>query len=454
MKIKHILTMAALVATLPISAIDYTTAGNGTTYNLQTLATISGSGVTTEGNTFVVSGTCTIADGDHFSIDSGATIAFDNDAAILIKGTADLQATQPTVLTRHGEATTCVGIEIEDATNVTEVKNLTFEYVGLRASVTKGMNVSDCHFIRHNGTASSALMLGNNGASFHISDCTFDHCQKAAIGGAANYSCPLVIDNCTFTQNSQANGNVPQLNLTAATNVAISNCTVTGDPTLTMVGGIAIANWFGTPGMSASIEGCTITDNRYGITTMGILDITIADNQIINNRYEVNPNNGGSGISLYDPYYKQTAIITGNHIEGNLWGITVIGCGNVNLGKTEVDSTDPDYNPGRNVFANNGNDNIPYDLYNNSSNTVYAQGNLWGVTTQDKEAIEGVIYHKNDNPALGEVIFMPAADPAGISKPDAISNQEGTAYNLNGVRLHTRDLPHGLYIINGKKVIK
>jgi len=47
-----------------------------------------------------------------------------------------------------------------------------------------------------------------------------------------------------------------------------------------------------------------------------------------------------------------------------------------------------------------------YDLYNNSPNTIYAQGNTWNVTIQDSISIEEVIYHKNDDPTLGEVIYM------------------------------------------------
>ncbi len=105
--------------------------------------------------------------------------------------------------------------------------------------------------------------------------------------------------------------------------------------------------------------------------------------------------------------------MSGNHIEGHLWGITNIG--NVsdgtgpelNLGNlTEGD----DYNPGGNVFINNGNGGVLYDLYNNSPLTVYAQGNTWNVEVQDEESIEKVIFHKKDNASLGEVIFMPPAE--------------------------------------------
>ena len=230
-----------------------------------------------------------------------------------------------------------------------------------------------------------------------------------------------------------------------------------GDSTLNMVGGIAVANWFGTAGINVSIEDCEISDNRYGITTMGVMDVVIKNNQIVNNKFESNPNNGGSGISLYDPYYKQNAVITGNRIERSLWGITVIGCSEVNLGKTTVDADASDYNPGGNVFIDNGNNGTLYDIYNNSSNTVYAQGNFWNVASQDSVSIETVVYHKNDNPTLGEVIYMPAGDVQGVRDVPSVGNGRAKMYNLQGMPVDEKmAAPQQKQIIisNGRKEVR
>lgn len=135
-------------------------------------------------------------------------------------------------------------------------------------------------------------------------------------------------------------------------------------------------------------------------------------------------------------------MITGNHIEGNLWGVTVIGGKNINLGKTE-DKDAEDYNPGMNVFLNNSNSGSAYDLYNNSTKTVYAQGNYWkSVDKQDRESIETVIFHKNDDQRLGEVIFMPAlnedpADIGGIAATGKIGKV--SVYSLNGIKIAETD---------------
>ena len=453
MKKTFLLALAMLSLVCNLQANDYSTPGDGKAYSFETLAGIAESGVSITDGTYVVNGTVTIALGDEFVIDNGATVLFADAAELVIKGKADLRAATPTLLGRLGESTSCYGLNIQSE-EVTEVSNLTFEYVGLRGGTTAGMNVSDCKFLNHNGTASGALFLGGNGASFKVENCEFENCQKAAIGGAANFFCPLLVENCTFKMNSQANGNVPQLNLTASEDITIRNCVVEGDSTLTMVGGIGIANWFGSEGMNICIEGCEITNNRYGITTMGIMDVVIKNNVISNNKFEVNPNNGGSGISLYDPYYKQKAVISGNIIEKSLWGITVIGCSDVNLGKTEVDADASDYNPGGNVFRDNGNNGVLYDIYNNSANTVYAQGNIWNVSTQDAEHIETVIYHKTDDPSLGEVIFMPAGDPQGVSPIRPDYDFQTKVYNLQGIRVTHPGTKKGIYIVNGKKVMR
>ena len=43
------------------------------------------------------------------------------------------------------------------------------------------------------------------------------------------------------------------------------------------------------------ISGNTIRDHRYGINIYGPLKVVVKDNVLVDNRYEVNPMNGGSG---------------------------------------------------------------------------------------------------------------------------------------------------------------
>lgn len=452
---KALLSLGLLLTCMNAIAIDFTTSGEGNTYNLEKLSLIERSGVSKNGDQYVIDGTITIAGTDSFKIDEGVIVEFCDGAELILQGPADLRAMNSrTRLTRHDDISYCYGINVQSPAMI-EVANLDFEYVGLRGNTSVGMNVRNCSFTRHNGNASGALFLGGSGAVFQVEGCHFELCQKAAIGGAANYFCPVTINNCSFVKNSQANGNIPQLNLTSASDITISNCTVEGDSTLNMVGGIAISNFYGYDGQHVKISGCTICDNRYGITTLGVMDVRITDNMIINNHFETNPNNGGSGISLYDPYMKQRAYIAGNHIEKNLWGITVIGCGYVDLGTLTAWDADADYSPGNNVFKDNGFEGALYDLYNNSTNPIFAQGNIWNVDIQDEEHIEEVIFHKHDNEALGEVFFMPAGNPEGIVSPQRHQQSDGTIYHITGQKARANGaLPHGIYIINGKKVVK
>ena len=134
-----------------------------------------------------------------------------------------------------------------------------------------------------------------------------------------------------------------------------------------------------------------------------------------------------------------------------------VACKDVNLGCLEEGEN---YNPGGNVFIDNGNNGELYDLYNNSTLTVYAQNNTWNVSEQTEEQIESVIFHKHDNPKLGEVIFMPAANTTGIDFVQRSTNNVQRIYDLQGRKINSQfsilnsQLKKGLYIVNGKKVVR
>ena len=201
------------------------------------------------------------------------------------------------------------------------------------------------------------------------------------------------------------------------------------------------------------VENNYIADNRYGITTIGPVDAIIRYNTMIDNHYETNPNNGGSCISVYDSYSESNIYIEGNWMEGGFWGITIVtGAPNVNVGKVE-DPEAEDYNPGNNIFVNNGFDGALYDLYNNGTGTVYAQGNTWNVAEQTEENIEEVIYHQVDDPSKGLVIFMPAHQegPTAIEEISAAQG-DNLYYNLMGVPSAAPTAP-GIYIHNGNKIL-
>ncbi len=454
--------MPLLACCLQLNAEGVKTAGDGTTYNLEKLSAMENTGVekwVDDDNgevTYMLLANDTIAAGDRFVMDDGVIVMFDDEVTLVIEGEADFQlekgSTFDSAFDDAGYVSP-VGIKIGNEVSQTVVENCHFNFVGLRCTSSKGMKVRHSAFYNNNtAIGQAALTLGSSTAPFTIEDCTFAYNRKAAIAGAANFYNPLHIRNCTFIANGQANGNTPQLNLTVADSVVIEGCAIEGDTTLTMVGGIGVSNFSAVGGSKVVVRNCHIRNNRYGIGTVGPVNVVIENNTMTNNHYETNAMNGGSGISLYDPYMQTVARICGNHIEGSLWGITVIGCNDVNIGRTDVDQDDEHYNPGLNTFVNNGNGGQLYDLYNNSTITVYAQGNRWNVSEQTEEMIESVVFHQNDDSKLGKVIFMPAASPSGIASTQDDRRGANSVYNLYGQPVRTAQ--HGIYIVNGRKVVR
>ena len=119
--------------------------------------------------------------------------------------------------------------------------------------------------------------------------------------------------------------------------------------------------------------------------------------------------NGGSGISIYGMDGNNKAVLRGNIITGNLWGITAINAFDIDLG------TEDDW--GNNQIHDNGNGGIIYDLYNNSTCDIMAVGNDWG--TSNSQVIEEHIVHQNDDPSLGLVTFVPFIDVDGMNEVSA-----------------------------------
>ena len=461
---KKLITSLLLTVLCTTAFAQFTTAGDGKTYSIQELAGIGGTGIVAwelSGNvppTYQLSQNITIANGDKFVMDDGICLLFERNVTLTIQGEADFNlangSTFESAYDNSGTLSASVRIEGNTTTNFNKCE---FYCVGLELMTEGATNVSNCTFTYHSGSSAAALFFISAGAASTIENCQFEACAKAAIGSAANASQPMTIKNCTFKMNSTANNNIPQINITAANPLVIEGCTIEGNPDNNMVGGIGISNFAGYDA-DITISDCGIAENRYGIGIVGsAANIRIKDCTLIDNRYEKNPMNGGSGISLYDPYQQTKAILSGNHIEGSLWGVTIIGCKDVNLGCLEEGEN---YNPGGNVFKDNGNNGELYDLYNNSTLTVYAQNNTWNVSEQTEEQIESVIFHKYDNAQLGEVIFMPAANTTGIDFVQRSTNNVQRIYDLQGRKINSQfsilnsQLKKGLYIVNGKKVVR
>lgn len=469
---KLVLLISTALLSLPVFAADYQTAGDGTAYTLESLSKIEASGVKKDGTTYTMLNNVTIAAGDEFTLEGGATVKMGDDVTLQIEGKGNFDLAEPTLVTRNLETDKPAGIYFfnSDTKDAVVFRNLNFEYAGLAEWATTSVTIDKCSFKYNNGVLKStgALSLGNNGATYTVTNCEFIDNEVGGIvssatmtGGASG----LVLDNCKFENNLTATKRMnSQVNVVVAGElpVEIRNCTVIGSQSK-FVGGISIMHAMPTEGANkVVIENNEIRDNCYGIAIYGGMDATVKNNRIISNKYASTPMEGGSGITINNYTGKPNMVVTGNHIEDNLWGVTVIGGENINFGKVDDESA-ADYNPGGNVFVNNGNTLngaagwtdggkfFPYDLCNNTSGqneiTVYAQGNTWSVDEQTAEKIETVIFHKTDNQSLGEVIYMPEGE-GGVESVAA-----GLEAYFNGKQLVvSADANVEVYNLSGAKV--
>ena len=450
-----------LMAAVAVGAMadEFVTDGTGNVYTFNSLSQIEGTGVTLQDDgSYLVSADFTIAEGDVLQLLNNDVIKMADGVRITLDGDADFTPADTAVVTRDAEGSKPKGFWMMGENGNANMKNVTFEYVGVVfGGLNSSLHADNCTFTLHNGKSSSSGALSFNASCGGniVENCYFIENTLNAIGNGASNPVGIIIRDCIFWHNTTDNRNKPQINLTCAGDydVYITGNAVIGGQ-FTMSGGIGVSNMMGMGHTGkVYIEDNYIADNRYGITTIGSMDAIIKNNTMIDNCYETNPNNGGSCVSIYDSSSSSNIYMEGNWMEGGLWGITVpSGAPNINLGKVE-DPEAEDYNPGNNTFVNNGNGGVLYDLFNNGTGTIWAQGNTWNVDEQTEEKIEEVIYHQVDDPSKGLVIFMPAHQdgPSSVEEIEAAQQTDGLYYNLMGLPVSAPVA--GIYIHNGKKIL-
>ena len=450
------LVLAAVAA--GAMADDFVTDGTGNVYTFNALSQIEGTGVTLlDDGSYLVSADFTIAEGDVLQLQNNDVIKMADGVRITLDGDADFAPADTAVVTRDAEGSKPKGFWMMGENGNATLKNVTFEYVGVVfGGANSSLTANNCTFTLHNGKSSSSGALSFNASCGGnvVENCYFIENTLNAIGNGATNPVGIIIRNCLFWHNTTDNRNKPQINLTVGGDydVLIADNEVIGGQ-FTLSGGIGLSNMMGLAHSGINIiENNYIADNRYGITTIGSVDAIIRNNTMIDNCYDPNPNNGGSCVSIYDSSSSANIYMEGNWMEGGLWGITVpTGAPNINLGKVE-DPEAEDYNPGNNTFVNNGNGGELYDLFNNGTATIWAQGNTWNVAEQTEENIEQVIYHQVDDPSKGLVIFMPAKTPStAVEEVSAAQQQDNRYYNLMGQPIENPT--GGIYIHNGKKIL-
>lgn len=387
-----------LVATIvSITAFgQWVSPGNGTNYNLSSLCVAAYGAVSmSQSGHYQIHQDITISANDILYLESGATdIQIDNGVTITINGAIMTEnRTNRLYITGDSTGTSFFTLCLGNAATA-NLSNVVFQYGQKIQLLNSGQVVFDnCEF-----TNFSDAVINYMNCNPTIQNCYFHDNQKAAVTSAVNTTgSPKILSN-HFYNNDLSNANVPQINIGPGDQdtIIIMDNYIEG-VAQNMSGGIGIMN-MGSSNTLLLVKGNVIENNRYGYTQNGTnVYAIIEDNIIRNNNLETNPNNGGSGISIYGSSTTCGAKLRRNLIHGNLWGVTAIYNHNIDMGTAE--------DPGGNVLYDNGNNNVEYELYNNSSCNMSAVGNYWG--SNDATHAEDVIYHQNDNSSFGLVTYTP-----------------------------------------------
>ncbi len=383
---------------------NYTTPGTGVVWDLDSLVAYSGGDVTLSSDEYFFNDTITISASDTVSVITNATMKFAQGVFVDINGVLIVNPPDSAKITAQDTTLKFLGLKFEDFSDGSYLKKLIFEYGNSIRMLNCDILIDSC-IIRYNTLVSS---FASGAISFFGSNSTVSNCKifrnrrSGLISGltTANPSSPKILNNEIY-ENNVNNENYPQINLGNSNSnpLTIIGNTITGF--FDNAGAIGVSSLLGsTP--NAIIEGNIIKHNRYGITILGgNANVYINNNIIDSNNIQGNPNLGGSGIN-FNGSATQNSIVTRNIIRGNLWGITIQNTAKPNLGDlSSPDTTDI----GLNEIYDNMNTGTIYDLYNNTPDSIKAENNYWG--TGNIDSVEAHIFHNPDNPALGFVDYLP-----------------------------------------------
>ena len=394
-----------------IAFSQFVTPGNGTIYTLTSLSTAAPTVLINQGSYYQMASNITISNGDTLLIDENTTLKINSNTTLIISGTYNTTANN-FVITATDPATPFRGIQF-DATSSVIMKNTTIEYGGGMRVFTGNFQMDNCIVRYHKSGLVTGSAIQFSTGSPKIINSQFIENDLSAVAFNITNTVSLNFTNNYVYKNSKNTTGRPQISLGPSgpnDSIRIVNNTIIGDRNLTNPnGGIAVQGPTGAVN-KFRIEGNTIKDNRFGITSNGANTSGYIKNNIIeNNNTEPVPNNGGSGIALYGT---SLVYVSKNQIRNNLWGITVLSNGQINLGSDDPSTP----NLGQNIFANNGNSGLIYALFNNTANPIQAKFNCWRENELSTDAmVEEVISHQFDDSNLGLVTYSPYNCAAPLS---------------------------------------
>lgn len=416
---------------------------------------------------FTINGDLTIGDGEVLQLGGQTEIEVNGNLTI----------TGATVMAAEGSEGTAKGFRMYQEGASATLTGCSFINVGLtygNGTEDGCLTATNCTFSEHNSKSGNAVINFTSRSTGNLVEgCVFDNPLLSALGSGSNVACGITIKNNVVNKPNASNRLYPGINMSATGpyDIVIEGNEVHGAAAETRSGGIALSCLLGNPPTGTLyVRNNFVEDCSYGITLTGPGNVVIEDNTVLNNRYIGNPNNGGSGINLTCNTSGEgvlcKAYIKGNHIEGNIWGVTIIGTNvEINAGKLVekdtrrvLDPSEEDYNPGENVFVGNtGTDAYPHcDWFNNTITPVYAQGNTWDVEVQDLEHISQNVYIM-EGLEYATIEDFVSVLPAGSNNTAITEVKSDTPVNTGRYNLLGQPVDanyRGIVIENGKKVVK
>lgn len=377
---------------------QYVSPGTGATYTLAELVSVSQGAITHEGETFFIHTDITVSNTDKLLINKNSTIKVAAGVLLTFIGTLESNPPVEAVFTAIDPEAPFKGFRFVGS-SASVLRNTIIEYSGGLQLINSHMLVEDCVF-RYNDMShtAGAITLSNSHPVIRYNQ-FFENAGSAISSNVNSTSSPQILFN-QILRNGTANTNRPQINLGPGgeDTLRIIGNRVTG--AFPMAGGIGISNMLGIGQTRAVVKDNTITDNRYGYAQIGNnIHVVVTGNTVINNNIQNDPQQGGSGLNFYGTLNTNQALVSRNIIRGNLWGVTIQGNAQPNLGSNGRNREIT----GNNIIEGNGNGGQLFALYNNTSNTIQAQFNFWGTT--DLDEVRSGIFGRNQNSDLGTVNF-------------------------------------------------
>jgi len=428
---KKTLLILGLVFGFSQAKAQFTSPNLGMKY---TLADMQAAGaITKNGSEYFVTQNLTLETNDTLSIATNETVKMAGGILLTVKGALIVNPPDSVKFT-SSTASNWNTLRFDGSAKVSKLKKLIVEKSSGIRVLNASVNMDSCQ-VRFNDRVNQSGAINISGTlPVSITNSKIYRNSRAGIMSPTNGAAVIIRRNWLF-ENGVEPGNYPQINLgPASTNapIIITGNTIIGINAATNnSGGIGLSNLLGSSSITKClIEKNTIRFNRYGITiTGGNIEGYIKRNLIEFNNVNPNVTTGGSGLNFNTTSTTQKMIAARNTIRNNSWGITIQSGTNVTAGPKpsfgRIGSLDT-ANVGLNRIYNNfnvGTSGQIWDLYNNTTDSIYAENNFWGTTNLTD--IEDHIYHKNDAAAHGFVDFLPIMVTTGLAEEKLSS-----AFNL------------------------